>query len=70
MFLGIKGVDINIYFRNYLVRSVRDGDYWRLFFFGVYKVIVSKRGYYLVEKIVRIFKGLVIKENFVLESNG
>lgn len=51
-FVGIEGVEINVEDRKYFVRSVKDGDFWRLFLFGLYKVVVIKRGYFFVKRII------------------
>lgn len=52
--------------RTKIIRSLMNGDYWRLLVPGIYKIRVAKRGYRKVQKIVVVPEGRSVELNFTL----
>ncbi|XP_059829331.1 carboxypeptidase D-like [Hypanus sabinus] len=62
---GIFNATIIVAEVNHLVKSAKDGDYWRLLVPGHYKITVSARGYVPMTKSVTVV-GEVVEVNFTL----
>ena len=67
----IQNATIHVSDRDHDVRSVRDGDYWRLLTPGNYTITASAEGYNSVTMNVTVCSdGPATQQNFTLESNS